>query len=177
MRALFRHATLLAVVFAASATPARTEPITVGEFRWDVCKGFDPGCGLSNFVLTNLWDDPSPAPALTSGQLTLSDGTITDWLGLDDQLLLAGVPAFARTTIAFDFNGIGRTITETLTGADLVEFTGDPTTGFGPYSSAFVLLKFDPDTALAPVPEPGTLALLASGIAMLGARISRNRKR
>jgi hypothetical protein len=177
MRAFFRRAGVLIVVVAASVTPARAEPITVGEFRWDVCKGFDPDCGLSNFVLTSLWDGPGSAPSLTSGLLTLSDGSDPlAWTSLDEQWLLPGLPEFATTTIAFEFNGALRTITETLAFADLVAFPGDPTSNFVPYTSTFGLLKFDPDAA-TPVPEPATLGLFASGVAMLARRISRNRKR
>jgi PEP-CTERM motif len=176
MRTLVRHAGALLIVVAASATAARAEPITVAEFRWDVCKGFDADCGLSNFVLTSLWDDPSPAPALNNGQLILADGTVMDWLNLDDQLLLPALPAFATATIAFDFNGIARSISETLNFSDLITFQADPANGFAAYSSASVLLKFDPGAA-TPVPEPATLTLLASGIAMLGHRLSRDRKR
>jgi len=174
MRALVRHAGALMIVLAASATAARAEPITVAEFRWDICKGFDADCGLSNFVLTNLWDDPSPSPALSNGQLLLADGTVMDWLNLDDQLLLPALPAFATTTIVFDFNGIARSISETLNLGDLVMFPADPANGFGAYSSASVLLKFDPGAA-TPVPEPATLALFASGFVILVRRITRNR--
>jgi len=173
MRTCLRHAGVVIAVLVASATAARADVITVAEFRWDVCKGFDADCGLSNFVLTNLWDDPSPAPALTGGQLILPDGFATDWLGLDDQLLLATIPLFATATIAFDFNGIARTISETLDFSSLLTFPADPATGFGAYSSASVLLKFDAGSTPAPVPEPATMTLFASGIALLARRLTR----
>ena len=143
--------------------------ITVAEFRWDaelvdpgvICNNGDPECQptaplfLATYTLTGLWDDAAPPPTLT-GTVALGDGTAFDWLAISpdtgyfDQLaFLTPLPDSASTTIVFDFAG-SRSLSALLT------------------APGFALLQFDaPDTSPppAPVPEPGTLALIGFGLA------------
>lgn len=177
MRTLVRLGVVAALLLAPAIADAA--PILVAEFRWDAelvdpgldCDPADPGCVaiaptyLSTYSLTGLWDDVSAPPTLT-GAVGLGNGTAFDWLpisfdsGYFDQFAIADLlPATAATTIFFDFGGDTRSLSALL----------------GAPGSA--TLSFDPGTAAAPVPEPGTLVLFGAGLAALARSAARRRNR
>lgn len=176
--------TVMAVVFRTEGAFASI--INVAEFNWTStlidpnpnCAPLDSGCVpdplfQSVFQLTNVWDGPDVGPTLQGSLLTLPPTvTLADpfWFDLApptdpnginvDQLsILDTLPAFANATIAFAFGGQNYTLTALLTSSELVPLneSGDPV------SISKVLSIEVPDTPPAPVPEPGTLSLLAVG--------------
>lgn len=169
-----RLALITFVAIALGSPAASASPITVGEFRWDVtmdttpgCSIDDPACAFSTFSFTYLWDGPEPAPTLTDNQLTLPDATF-NFFDLDpifgfDQIAEPGVPDFATLNTSFLFEGQLMSL-----GATLLRPTG---------GSAAAVLAFSPDSVPAPVPEPGTLSLVALGAGMLAHRLRRGARR
>jgi PEP-CTERM motif len=162
-----------------NAGPAGAGPINVAEFRWELnvipgseCDPFDSGCvptdpiDQSLFSLTGLWDDAATAAPTLGGAVTFADGGVIPWLditvslGYFDQFALDGVPFSAATTIFFDFLGETRSLSATL---------GAP--GF-----AVLSFDYDPTTAPDPVPEPGTLGLMAIGLAAVARTLARRNR-
>jgi hypothetical protein len=165
MRVLQRLAFLTVLATTCSATVAEAIPINVAEFQWATildpglpCPDAveDPACvpsdplTLSIFTLTNIWDGPAPGPTLFDNRLSLPSGDLA-FLDLDpafplnfNQLSEIGLPEFAAASVSFAFGADIITLGATLTQPD-----------------TFAVLQFDP--VAAPVPEPGTLALLMTG--------------
>jgi hypothetical protein len=187
MRVASRVAVLTVVAVIVSARGAMASIINVAEFNWTAtlidpspnCDPADPQCVpdplfQSVFQLTNLWDGPDLGPTLTGSTLTLSDNVapllFNVWFDLAppndpsginvDQLSTVDVlPLFAEATIAFAFAGQNYTLNALLSAPDTSQ-----------------VLRVDiPDTPPAPVPEPGTLGLLAVGVAAGWSRARRIR--
>ncbi len=165
--------TCLATVICAA--PARADAINVAEFRWGTelipgttCDPLDLECVPSDpsdqslFSLTGLWDYDAISPPSLGGLVTL-DGLVIPWLDISagagfDQFALGGLPSSATTTIFFDFLGETRSLTALLT------------------APGFAVLSFDYEPSVTPpdpVPEPGTLGLMAVGLAALARSLAR----
>jgi PEP-CTERM motif-containing protein len=181
MRMASRIAILTVLTVIISTRGAFASIINVAEFNWTStlidpnpnCDPLDSGC-LPNplfqsvFQLTNIWDGPDPGPTLQGSRLTLPTQELlwfdvtapNDPSGVNfDQIpILDTLPLFAQATIAFTFGGQDYTLTALLNSTDLaVNESGD-------LASASQVLSIEvPDTPPAPVPEPGTLSLLAVG--------------
>jgi hypothetical protein len=163
MRPLFRVALVTLCAMGLGARTASAAPITVAELLWEVtldpapgCSLDDPTCAFSTFSLTYLWDGAEPAPTLTQNDLLLADGSQMPFFDLDsgfgfDQFALPGVPVFATLSTSFLFEGELVTLSATL---------AQPASQF-----ASAVLTYSP--AAAPVPEPGTLALVTLALAAL----------
>jgi hypothetical protein len=146
----------------ALATGVEAAVINVAEFHWATqvepelpCPDpSDPVCvptdafALSFFMLTNIWDGPEPAPALFDNRLTLPSGDVDFEQGAVFpfdfvQVTELGIPDSASIAVSFVFEGATVSLNATLTQPD-----------------SFAVLQFSPSQ---PVPEPGTLALVALG--------------
>jgi hypothetical protein len=155
MARLFRLTFLITVALLLNAGIAQAAPITVAEFRWDVfiddCVPDDP-FSLSFFSLTSLWDGPDPV-TLSNNELILpgEPALLFDDLepGGFGQQVVFGISPSALASVSFIFDGQPITLGATLSGPD-----------------SFAVLTFDP----TPVPEPGTLGLLALGTGLLTLR-------
>ena len=160
-----RLATFTLLALVGTGGFAHAGPITVAEFRWDAiveppipCPPEDPICVPEDafvesvFSLTNLWDGPDPAVTLVASELSLAGGDTLTFFDLPlfgfDQIAVSGAPVFASIATSFQFDGQLTTLVATLNAAD-----------------TFAVLRFTPPDA--GVPEPGTLALAASGLILL----------
>jgi hypothetical protein len=160
MARLFRLTFLIAVALLINAGVAHAAPITVAEFRWDLFTDNsvpDDPFTLSFFSLTSLWDGPTSV-TLTNNELVLPGEPLSLFDDLDpggfSQLAILGIPGSASTNVSFIFEGQTITLGATLSSPD-----------------SFAVLTFDP----TPVPEPGTLGLLALGTTLVTLRKRRRR--
>jgi hypothetical protein len=166
-----RVAALFVVSVLVGSAPAGADSITVAEFRWGCLDPLDPACETSDpadqslFSLTGLWDYAAVAAPTISGDVVFDDGTTVPWLDLSpdfgyfDQYLFPnpGAPLSASTTIFFEFLGQTISLGATLTAP----------------GSALLSFYYTPTPPPNPVPEPGTLGLLAVGFAVLSRAAAR----
>lgn len=177
MRTIHRSTliTFTLVVTCLAPSVAEAASINVAEFRWETladpgveCPPADPLCVpvdpsvVSLFSLTNIWDGPAPGPTLFDTRLTLPSGG-QDFFDLEpefpfdfDQLAELGIPPFATVDVSFSFEHTIVSLHATLTQPD-----------------TFAVLQFEPTR---PVPEPATLALVATGVTFVVGRRMRRRR-
>jgi hypothetical protein len=157
-------------VVTLSASTATASPINVAEARWEAIDLGDGETFLSLFSLTNIWDGEGDV-TLFGNQLQLPDGPqswsdlagpLSGGINFEQLFAVGALPNLASVSISFLFGG------------DVITLTG-----LLPAADSSVVLQFDPGETPTPVPEPGTLGLVALGLlgvsraAMRRARTSR----
>jgi hypothetical protein len=162
----------LLAVFVASAVPASAAPIAIGEFAFN----FDPFFGEFFSVANNLAPDHPLVGVVSSAALVVNatvvpiDFTLTELAALSMfDFDLDGVLSPGESAQTFADFYLGAVQFARLDFGSLVGFSAsvldlsDPTALIQPAT-----IFYDPEVAR--VPEPGTLLLLGSGLALAALR-------
>jgi hypothetical protein len=165
----------LFAVVCGVAVPAVAEPITftVGEFQWDDPFGFGPELRILNFSDTPQFATGA-IPASYAGALFSDLTLVVDGVSLIDDADLATGEALSflaspatSALLSFSFLSQSYSLLFSQTCDNGQASCLPPPDDFGG-QFASRLIDFQIDSPAAPVPEPGTLALMAVGAALAG---------
>lgn len=165
MRTWIRLTIATTLVLMLQVSAATATPINVAEARWDAVDLGDGETFLSLFSLTNIWDGDGDVTLfgnllqLPDGPQSWSDlaGPFSGGINFEQLFAVGALPSLASVSVSFLFADDVITLTGDLTGAN-----------------SAIVLQFDPGDNPTPVPEPGTLGLVALG--WLGVRHAARRR-